>query len=246
MTSLFNAPTFTHRFELFLSGNLDNDGGFAPDSWQKFSFSDEQGDIMDDDVCRLSRRLFAEDVRSAVFSTPQPSPSGDSDPRLRASNRRIAPVTVPVTSTFLNAELFVDVLLEVFRSASSLMMGSRPSSWPRSNGLPVAHPSSLVNFATSLALSAISVLSSSAVALFVLARLADRLVKELAMLATLNLRIIDDAEALTMCSLLDRFVMPGNGRISRLQTSDKRASSRARSPRDGASTGIRVLVVSSD
>jgi hypothetical protein len=79
-----------------------------------------------------------------------------------------------------------------------------------------------------------------------LAKLAVRLVKLPGMLTALSLRIIDDAEARTRCSLRDRAVIPGKGRMSRVQTSDKSASSRALSARAGASTGIRLLVVSRD
>lgn len=64
------------------------------------------------------------------------------------------------------------------------------------------------------------------------------------MLTTLSLRITDDAEARTSCSLLDRVVIPGNGKTSLVQTSERRASSRARSAREGASTGIRLFVKS--
>ena len=70
--------------------------------------------------------------------------------------------------------------------------------------------------------------------------------KLLVMLTTLNFRIMDDADARTSCSLLDRVVIPGKGSTSLVQTSDRRASSRALSPREGASTGIRLFVVSSD
>jgi hypothetical protein len=79
-----------------------------------------------------------------------------------------------------------------------------------------------------------------------LVALADRFPKVFAMLATLNFRIKDVAEALTICSLLDRAVIPGNGRTSRVQTSDNIASNLARSPRDGAKTGILLLVVKND
>jgi hypothetical protein len=62
----------------------------------------------------------------------------------------------------------------------------------------------------------------------------------------LSFRITDDADARTRCSLRDRAVIPGNGSTSRVQTSASRASSRARSARGGASTGMRLFVVSSD
>ena len=62
------------------------------------------------------------------------------------------------------------------------------------------------------------------------------------MLVTLSLRIIEDAEVRTRCSLLDRFVIPGKGSDSLLHTSDKSASRRALSPRDGAKTGVRLVV----
>ena len=79
-----------------------------------------------------------------------------------------------------------------------------------------------------------------------LAVLGVRFVKVLAMLATLSFLIIDVADALTRCSLLDRAVIPGNGRMSRVHTSDRRASSRALSPRDGAMTGTRLFMVDKD
>lgn len=66
------------------------------------------------------------------------------------------------------------------------------------------------------------------------------------MLATLSFRIIVEAELRTRCSLLDRVVIPGNGSTFRLQTSASKASSRALSPRDGAITGIREVVVKRD
>ena len=88
--------------------------------------------------------------------------------------------------------------------------------------------------------------SSPAFILCKLVVLAERFEKLPAMLATLSFLITEDAEARTMCSLLDRTVMPGKGKTSRVQTSESIASSLARSPRDGASTGIRSLVASKD
>ena len=76
--------------------------------------------------------------------------------------------------------------------------------------------------------------------------LGDRFMKELVMLATLSFLFIAEAELRTKCSLLDRFVMPGKGSTVRLQTSARRASRRARSPRAGARTGILAFVVRSD
>jgi len=64
----------------------------------------------------------------------------------------------------------------------------------------------------------------------------------LAILATLSILIIELAEALTRCSLLILPVIPGKGRISRVQTSDNKFSSRTLSARGGASTGIRLVV----
>lgn len=66
------------------------------------------------------------------------------------------------------------------------------------------------------------------------------------MLATLSFRMTDEAELRTRCSLRDRVVMPGNGRMSRLHTSLRSASILALSLRGGASVGIRWFVVSSD
>ena len=88
--------------------------------------------------------------------------------------------------------------------------------------------------------------SSLELVMCMLALLLERLVKELAMLATLSLRITEDAEDRTRCSLRARTVIPGKGRTSRVHTSERRASRRARSPRDGARTGMREFVVSRD
>ena len=86
----------------------------------------------------------------------------------------------------------------------------------------------------------------SSLFLVMLARLAERLVKELVMLVTLSLRIIDCADVRIICSLRARVVIPGKGRTSRVHTSESKASSLALSPRDGASTGIRPLVARRD
>lgn len=67
----------------------------------------------------------------------------------------------------------------------------------------------------------------------VLAMLTDRLVKELAMLATLSFLITEEALERTRCSLRERTVIPGKGRASRVHTSDKIASSLDRSPLEG-------------
>jgi hypothetical protein len=74
-------------------------------------------------------------------------------------------------------------------------------------------------------------------------RLLDLFTKELVMLATLSLRIIDEAEERTRCSLRALVVMPGNGSESRLHTSVIKASSRARSLRGGASMGTRCVAI---
>jgi hypothetical protein len=87
---------------------------------------------------------------------------------------------------------------------------------------------------------------SLGLAVHTLVELADRLEKEFVMLATLNFRIIVEAELRTRFSLLARLVIPGNGRMLRLQTSASKDSSRARSFRDGARIGILELVVKSD
>jgi hypothetical protein len=75
-----------------------------------------------------------------------------------------------------------------------------------------------------------------------LAKLPERLVKLVVMLATLSLRIMELADARTRCSLLVRPGSPGNGRISRDQTSESKFSSLALSLRDGVSIGIRLVV----
>ncbi|KAK5624678.1 hypothetical protein RRF57_000394 [Xylaria bambusicola] len=66
------------------------------------------------------------------------------------------------------------------------------------------------------------------------------------MLAALSFRIIVDAELRTRCSFLNREVIPGYGKMLRLQTSANDASMWALSARDGARTGIREFVVSRD
>lgn len=88
--------------------------------------------------------------------------------------------------------------------------------------------------------------SSSLPPLVILARLADRLVNVLAMLATLSLRITECADVRMRCSFRARTVIPGKGSTSRVHTSDSNASSRALSPRDGANIGTRPLVASRD
>ena len=65
-------------------------------------------------------------------------------------------------------------------------------------------------------------------------------------LATLSFRFMAEAELRTKYSLLDRFVIPGNGRADLLQTSASKASRRARSPRPGERTGILEFVVKRD
>lgn len=79
-----------------------------------------------------------------------------------------------------------------------------------------------------------------------LGTLGERLPSELVMFATLSLRMTVVAELRTRCSLLDRLLMPGNGRTSRLHTSASKDSMRARSPREGAKTGTLELVVNRD
>lgn len=88
--------------------------------------------------------------------------------------------------------------------------------------------------------------SSSLPPLVMLARLAERLVNWLAMLVTLSFLIIECADVRIRCSFRARTVTPGNGRISRVHTSERSTSNRALSPRDGASTGTRPLGASRD
>jgi hypothetical protein len=109
--------------------------------------------------------------------------------------------------------------------------------------IAIVHPSSLSGLASPSERPPISSFWCT------LAKLADRLPKlpaKLLVKPPLSLRIINDADARTRCSLLDRAVIPGNGNTSRVQTSDKRASTRALSAREGARTGIRLFVVKSD
>ena len=89
--------------------------------------------------------------------------------------------------------------------------------------------------------------SSSAKNFVMLATLFDRFESELAILVTLSFRIMVLADERTSCSLRDLFVIPGNGRTSRVQMSASKASSRARSPLWGARIGTRKFdVVSRD
>lgn len=97
-----------------------------------------------------------------------------------------------------------------------------------------------------LVYSPVSQPSLSPLAAFELVKLPDRLVKVLAILATLSLRIIEDAEERTRCSPRLRHGIPGNGSTSFVQTSERRDSRRALSPRGGARIGTLPFVVNSD
>lgn len=88
--------------------------------------------------------------------------------------------------------------------------------------------------------------SSGLVVLDMLATLPDLLEKVLAMLATLSLRIMEDAPLRTRCSPRPRTVMPGKGKTSRVQTSESSPSSLARSDLDGVSRDTRFGGPSSD
>lgn len=79
-----------------------------------------------------------------------------------------------------------------------------------------------------------------------LARLGERLLNVLAMLVTLSLRIMECADERIRCSFRARAVMPGKGKISRVQTSDNSASNLALSALGGVSTGTRPLVARRD
>lgn len=87
---------------------------------------------------------------------------------------------------------------------------------------------------------------SGLLVLDMLATLPDLLEKVLAMLATLSLRIMDDAPLRTRCSPRPRTVMPGKGKTSRVQTSESSPSSLARSDLDGVSRDTRFGGPSSD
>ncbi|OAQ63382.2 hypothetical protein VFPPC_09912 [Pochonia chlamydosporia 170] len=72
------------------------------------------------------------------------------------------------------------------------------------------------------------------------------LAKELDILAILSFLITVEAELLTKRSLRDRTPIPGKGRISRLHTSARMVSKRARSLRAGARNDTRAFVVSNE
>ena len=74
----------------------------------------------------------------------------------------------------------------------------------------------------------------------------DLFAKVLVMLPTLSFLIIELADTLTRLSLLDRLLIPGKGRESRVQTSQRSASSRTLSARAGAREGMRLFTVHSD
>lgn len=163
--------------------------------WQTFSLSDGHGDGLDEsDACLLKRKLLAEVVLSAGTPMGVPPSLGDSAATLISCKRRNA----PATSTFSNAATFAEALDEQFSCESSSIIGSRDM-------LPSGPCRSFVCTCSKLGLSwgtllaaAASTVSFSKVIFVMLARLPDLLVNELVMLATLNLRIIDDAEALTL------------------------------------------------
>lgn len=140
-------------------------------------------------------------------------------------------------------------MLEGVQSESSSMADKRvwPSN-PRSRCISRAEsvPGILVIVGTITSISASASDSSSLPTPGMLARLAERFVNWLAMLVTLSLRIIECADVRIRCSFRARTVIPGNGKISRVHTSERSASSRALSPRDGASTGTRPLEASRD
>jgi hypothetical protein len=133
-------------------------------------------------------------------------------------------------------------------SVASLITGSR---WVSSNSFSRDSAVDEDNSPGLVAIASTSLLtwkcsSSLVFMVFMLVELPVRFVNEFAILATLSLRIIVEAEVRTRCSLRDRAVIPGKGRILRLQTSESCASRRARSPRGGANIGILEVVVRSD
>ncbi|OAA45493.1 hypothetical protein NOR_03282 [Metarhizium rileyi] len=72
------------------------------------------------------------------------------------------------------------------------------------------------------------------------------LARELAILATLSFLMTVEADVPTRRSLLDRLPIPEKGKTSRLQTSAKMTSKRARSLRGGARNAIRALAASNE
>lgn len=207
-----------------------------------FSFSIEHRGDFSEIVDVLGRRLFVDPFRRMGILR-RPSPASGIPATTRSSRR-----TVPVTSVSSNPGVPVLGQLRLPSSVRGLLillavlkLTSAPA------------PASAVAAATAVASSSrpgLPLLSghcgTSALLVVLWATLLGFLLKELVILATLSFLITEDAEARTRCSLRDLVVMPGNGRMSRLHTSVRSASSRARSPRDGARIGKRELVVNSD
>ena len=206
-----------------------------------FSLSDGHDDFLDtSDTCRLIHKLFAEEVRRTGESAVMWSTFSPGELPMVTSRRP------PCSAGGLpgSPELIRESVGLCFSESSSMMDRqecTESSGWQRVS--PVAGGALAVVASSNLLAASVP---SSLTIFFRLVTLGDLLVKVLAMLVTLNFRIIDDADERTACSLLARAVMPGKGKIPRVQTSATRASSRALSPGDGARTGSRPVVVSND
>lgn len=162
----------------------------------------------------------------------------------RRGLRKFSALPMPLAVLLLRA-----LMVESVRSEPSSTVFRRVLSslwWLKCISTAVRGSKVLVSAGANIDTSSSTPESSSLPPLVMLARLGERLVNWLVMLVTLSLRIMECADVRMRCSFRARTVSPGNGRISRVHTSESSASSRALSPRDGASTGTRPLVASRD
>ena len=242
--SLLIVLTLVHLLDDFTpdKGERMNRSCFRP-FWYTFSFPGEDGhvdvsDFADGDGSVLGHVLFADDDRRAgmpIFSS--------SVDHAVSSLERSNFLTVP-DSVALSLSTGCEMTL-LLRSDPSRIEGNGGFLLDSvlSSDADMLLDLSLLPMSRSLGLMW-DIISSLAWAM--IGTLVERLPSELVMFATLSLRITVVAELRTRCSLLDRLVMPGNGKSSRLHTSASRASRRTRSPREGAKTGVLELVVNKD
>ena len=206
-----------------------------------FSFSSHcLSETVDHGVILLWLTLFALEVRKGGVMILCPSWGQLFRPFNVANLRRVSaglPLDVYIRDERFSIESFCLRISFSSWPAASRDVAASSTSGSALDSLELCSVREYVTFCVSL-----STELSSSVVLFRLAMLPDRLVKLLVMLATLSFRIIEWAEARTRCSLLAWPAIPGNGRISRVQTSARRLSSLTRSERAGARTGIRLVV----
>lgn len=197
--------------------------GFSPVCWLRFSFSETGVDLSElTDKLSLKLAEFEACLRNLILS----SVSGSVMRRHGTAVKTSSSPLVPADS------------VQVASKTSPTRRGLAPSvTVSRSTLPPLAVSSSTVLLLSDCCCDSLSVASSTDLILM----LPDLLAKELAMLATLSLRIMEEAEERTKCSPRALVVMPGNGNTSRLHTSVSKASRRARSLRGGARTGTRCV-----